>query len=450
MTGKVAPVEEHEVIVTLPKKLSFLMEMHPYKILYGGRGGGKTENIGRALISLSANQRLRILCAREIQNSIAESVHATLKGLIDQLGLGGMFRVLENKITCPLTGSEFIFHGLHGHTVESIKSMAKIDIVWVEEAHTVKKRSWDILLPTIREENAEVWVSFNPDMDTDDTWERFIVHPPEGAVVIKVNWSDNKWFPAILDKQRQHTLKFYPDDYDNIWEGKCRTVVAGAIYAREVIAMVESQRFSKVPYDPRFPVHRIWDLGWNDAMSIIMVQKPAPSTLNVVNYLEGSFLTYAQWISIMRTLGYLWGDDWMPHDATQHDPKSGTNAQKLLTTFGCRVRVIARSTDEARIKAARMMAPRVYMDNTTRTPPPEHPDIYHGAHRLMECLKRYRRAIPTTTGEPASPVHDEYSHGADAWGGLAEIVDRIRNEGEVQMPSVAAFSNHDASMGVLG
>ena len=439
-----------EVVIKLPKKLAFLMEMHPYKILYGGRGGMKTESIGRTLLSLASNQKLRILCAREIQNSILESVHATLKGLIEELGLAGTFIVLENKILCPLTGSEFIFHGLHGHTVQSIKSMAKLDIVWVEEAHTVSKNSWTVLLPTMRAENAEVWVSFNPDMDTDDTWERFVVHPPEGAVVCKTNWRDNKWFPAILEAQRQHCLQYYPDDYDNIWEGKCRTVVAGAIYAKEVTQMIEEGRYGAVPYNPRFPVHCIWDLGWNDAMSLIMVQKPMPTVANIVNYMEGSFLTYAQWIAFRRTLGYVWGDDWLPHDAAQHNPISGTNARKTLTDLGCKVKEIAKTNDEARIKAARMMFPRIYLSSVAHKPPPEAPLIFHGGPRLMDCLKRYKRTIPTNTKEPASPKHDEFSHGADAFGGLAEIIDQIRNEADTPFVTLPEYENLEPMTGCLG
>lgn len=438
------------VRMQLPKKLDFLLEMHPYKILYGGRGGMKTESIARALLSLAANGKLRILCAREIQDSIADSVHATLKGVIEQYGLT-MFRVMEKKIICPLTGSEFIFHGLHGHSVQSIKSFAKLDIVWVEEAHTVSKNSWTVLLPTMREENAEVWVSFNPDMDTDDTWERFVVHPPEGAVVCKLNWRDNKWFPAILEAQRQHALKYYPDEYENIWEGKCRSVVVGAIYAKEVTAMIEEQRYGQVPYDPRFPVHCIWDLGWNDAMSLIMVQKPMPNYASIINYLEGSFLSYPQWIAIRRTLGYVWGDDWLPHDAAQHHPTSGTNAKKQLQGLGCKVKEIPKTNDEARIRAGRMMFPRIYISSTPRAAPPEAPAIYHGGPRLMDCLKRYKRTIPVSTGEPASPKHDAYSHAADAFGGLAEIIDQIRNEADIAPPpTLPAYSNAQPSMGVLG
>jgi phage terminase large subunit len=155
-------------------------------------------------------------------------------------------------------------------------------------------------------------------------------------------------------------------------------------------------------------------------------------------------------IQAMDGLRYKWGDDWLPHDATQHHPTSGTNARKQLIGLGCRVKDIPKSDPEARIKAARMMFPRVYMDNMKRDTPPDRPDRMLGAGNLMERLKRYKRHVPKNTQEPVGPVHDAASHGSDAWGGLAEIVDQIRNGDEMPKPKVAAFRNSDAGMGMLG
>lgn len=423
-----AKAASREVKVQIPKKLGFLTEMHRYKVVYGGRGGTKSWSFADALLALGAAQPLRILCAREIQRSIKDSVHKLLSDRIEALGLGKFYEILETEIR-GRNGTEIIFAGLAGHTVESIKSYEGVDIVWVEEAQSVQKRSWDILIPTIRAPNSEIWVSFNPDMDSDDTWQRFVVNTPPGAVVVKTTYADNPWFPAVLEQERLHMQRTAPDDYDNIWEGKCRTVVAGAIYAREITSMIEEGRIRAMPYDPRLPVHRIWDLGWNDAMSIIMVQRTTPSTVSVINYREDSGRRYDDLIEEFKGLRYRWGIDYMPHDAEQHHPTSGTNAKKVLEGLGCRVKIIARSDAEARIRAARMMFPRVYIDNTERNVSTGH----MGGQRLIDCLKRYRRVIPRNTLEPASPLHDEYSHAADAFGGLAEIVDQIRNE--IERPS---------------
>jgi phage terminase large subunit len=384
---------------------------------------------------------------------LVESVHQLLCDQITALGLDDCYTITENAITGTRNATLFRFTGLSDQTVDSIKSFEGFDIAFVEEAQSVRKRSWQILLPTLfRNKGAECWVCFNPNLDTDETWERFVVNPPPDAVVVEMNWRDAKacgWFSDGQERLRQYDLVHSRLEYDNIWEGKPATVLAGAIYATEVVEMITENRYRPIPYDPRLPVHRVWDLGWNDLMVCIMVQKPHPSALNVVNYIEDNRITYANMLGAMDRLGYRWGTDWMPHDAESHDPKSGTNARKLLTGLGCRVQIIPRSDPEARIKAGRMMFPRVYCDNAKHDTPPERPDRLLGAGHLMERLKRYRRNVPKTTQEPTGPMHDITSHGADAFGGLAEIVDRIRNEGDNPPPVVRPYRNADAGMGML-
>ena len=448
-------VPARKVRLQLPRKLAFLMEMHPYKVAYGGRNSLKSWNFARALLTLGIDQDLRILCARQVQKSLKESVHQLLVDQIKELDFGSLYSVTDNAIKGTSRDTLFSFTGLAEHTVESMKSFEGYDIMWVEEAQAVTKKSWQVALPTIfRTPKSEVWVSFNPDMDSDETWQRFIVHPPAGARVVEMNYRDAiacGWWNDEQEKLRQYDLIHAKDDYDNIWEGKPRTVVAGAIYAREVIDMITAGRYRPLPYDPRFPVHRVWDLGWNDKMAVVMVQKPHPSAVSIVNYFEDSHITYAQLIQDMDKLGYRWGDDWLPHDGDQHDPKSGTSAKKLLRGLGCKVKDVPKTGDEPRIKAARMMFPRLYMDNTEFPTPPDRPERYVGCVRLMECLKRFKRNVPKTTQEPSEPVHDEYSHAAAAFGGLAEIVDRIRNsDDDDDAPILPRFQSRDPGLGLLG
>jgi phage terminase large subunit len=394
------------------------------------------------------------LCCREVQKSLAQSVHQLICDQIKLLDLTEYYEITENAIRGTRRDTLFRFTGLSEHTVDSIKSFEGFHIAFIEEAQTVRKRSWQILLPTLfRTPNSECWVCFNPELDSDEVWERFILNPPAGAVVAEMNWRDAVacgWWSDTQERLRQYDLVHSKDDYLNIWEGKPRVAIAGAIYAREVVDMIAEQRFRPIPYDPRLPVHRVWDLGWNDLMAVIMVQKPHPSALNVINYIEESHITYAELLAAMDQLRYVWGTDWMPHDAVDHDPKSGTSAQKLLTQYRRKVMIIPKSDPEARIRAARMMFPRVYVDNSKFDTPPDRPDRLLGAAHLMERLKRYKRNVPRTTQEPTGPVHDIASHGADAWGGMAEIVDRIRNEGEMPTATVRPFENVDASMGLLG
>jgi phage terminase large subunit len=448
------PEAEKLVVFQLPRKLGFLLEPHEYKVAWGGRGSLKSWSFARALLTLGVAQPLRVLCAREVQKSLSESVHQLLKDQIKALDYADLYDVTENAIRGTRQDTLFRFTGLSDQTAESLKSFEGFSVLWLEEAQAISRRSFQIALPTIfRTKGAEVWASWNPNLDTDEVWERFIVNTPPGAVVQEMNWRDAVacgWWTLEMERLRNWDLIHSKDEYDTIWEGKPRVTIAGAIYATEVVEMITESRFRPIPYDPRFPVHRIWDLGWNDLMVCIMVQKPHPSALNVINYLEESHITYANMLTAMDRLNYKGGTDWLPPDAEQHHPTSGTNAKKALEGLGCTVVIIPKSDPEARVRAGRMMFPRIYLDNSKFDTPPERPDRLLGGAHLMERLKRYKRNVPKTTQEPTGPMHDIASHGADAWGGLAEIVDRIRNEGDRPPPSVRPFENADAGMGMLG
>ncbi len=444
-----------DITLELPRKLKFLMEMHTYKVAYGGRNSLKSHSFAGALLTLGLDQSLRILCAREIQKSLTDSVHQLLRDKIKALQYDAVYEVKENSIVSRRNDTLFRFSGLSDQTAASIKSFEGFDILWAEEAQAITKRSWQVALPTIfRTPNSEVWVSFNPDMDSDETWERFVVNPPPGAMVVEMNWRDAVkcgWWTPEQEKLRQRDLVHAKDDYDNIWEGKPRTVVAGAVYAHEIIDMISEGRYRSIPYDPRFPVHRIWDLGWNDLMVVIMVQKPHPSALSVINYIEEKFITYAQMIQSLDGLRYRWGDDWLPHDATQHHPTSGTNAGKQIQQLTGRIpKEIPKSADEPRIRAGRAMCPRVYIDNSKRETPTDRPDRLLGAAHLVDRLKRLRRIVSKATGAEGSIMEDINIHAGDAWGSIGEIVDRIRNDGDIPMPEIAPFQNVDSSMGLLG
>lgn len=443
------------VQLDLPRKLSFLMEMHPYKVAFGGRNSLKSWSFARALLTLGIAQDLRVLCCREVQKTLADSVHQLLRDQIAALNYDHLYDITDNAIRGARRDTLFRFTGLSDQTADSIKSYEGFDVAWVEEAQSVTRRSWQILLPTIfRVKNSEVWVSFNPGMEDDETWQRFVVNPPPGAVVVSMNWRDAvacDWWNDEQEALRQYDLKHSPDDYDNIWEGRPRSVVEGAIYTREISDMIMEQRYRPTPYDPRFPVHRIWDLGWRDLMVVIMVQKPTPSSLTVVNYLEEKFATYAMMIQALDGFRYRWGDDWLPHDSQNHNPISGTNAFSTINGLTGRTpRLIPKSADEPRIRAARMMFPRVLMDNNRRDAPPDRPDRQIGAFHLMERLRRLRRVITKSTGAEGAVLEDINIHAGDAWGSLAEIVDQIRNAADVPRLNVGGFVQPVKGMGVLG
>ena len=395
-----------------PSKLEFLFKPARYKVLHGGRGSAKSWGIARALLIQAAQRPLRVLCTREVQKSIKDSVHRLLSDQIQALGLGWFYEILETEIRGP-NGSLFLFAGLAQHTVESIKSYEGVDRVWIEEAQVVTKRSWDVLLPTIRKEGSEVWLSLNPDMETDETYQRFVSNPPPDAVVVQMNWRDNPWFPEVLEKERQETLRRDQSNYENIWEGKPKLVSEGAIYKEEIERLVSESRIRLVPYDPVLSVHTVWDLGWNDAMTIGFFQRSG-AEVRCIDYIEDSHRTLDWYVAQIEKRPWRWGTDFIPHDGRSRNFQTGKSTEEALQAMQRNVVVLPALDIEEGIKATRMMFPRVYFD-TDKT------------KRLVECLKRYQRAINQTTREPMGPLHDEYSHGADMFRYAAMAVEQMGN-----------------------
>jgi phage terminase large subunit len=400
-----------QTLAKFPSKLDFLFNPHRYKVAYGGRGSGKSWGFARALLLQAANKPLRVLCAREVQRSIKNSVHQLLSDQIQALGLGQFYEVLESEIR-GLNGSLFVFTGLANNTAESIKSYEGIDRVWCEEAQTISKKSWDILIPTIRKPDSEIWVSFNPNIDTDDTYVRYCVNPPDNAKVVKMNYMDNPWFGDTLEIERQHSEKTNPD-YANIWLGDCKAAVDGAIYANEIREAQENNRITTVPYDPMLKVHVVFDLGFNDSMAIILCQRGV-SDIRIIKYIEDNHRTLDSFSSEIRSLNYNWGTMFLPHDGKSRDYKSGLSAEDIMRKQGWTVRIVPVSSIESGIKIARMHFHKCYFDKS--------------AQRLLECLKNYKRSINSSTNEPGAPLHDEYSHGADAFRYMATSVEQMKNE----------------------
>jgi phage terminase large subunit len=404
-----------EAEIEFPRKLQPLFEPKRYKVMHGGRGGAKSWGVARALIIQAAAEPLRILCAREVQKSMRDSVHRLLKDQIAAMGYGHFFTVLDTEIRGK-NGTIFLFTGLQSHTVDSIKSYEGVDRVWVEEAHSVSAKSWDTLIPTIRKDDSEIWVTLNPSMDTDDTYVRFIATPSDDTWVCQVNWRDNPWFPAVLEQERLKAQRLQSlEDYEHIWEGKPRRVAEGAIYRHEIDALFTDGRICNVPYDPLLPVHTVWDLGWNDAMTITMIQR-GPMDIRLLDYIEDSNRTLEWYVAQLEKRPYRWGTDYLPHDGRTRNFQTGKSTEEVLRAMGRKsVVVLTQTSIEEGIKAARLIFPRCYFDKTKTA-------------RLVECLRRYRRDINIKTGEPSVPLHDEYSHGADNFRYLGQSVERMTSQ----------------------
>ncbi|HBA3651383.1 TPA: PBSX family phage terminase large subunit [Escherichia coli] len=192
------------------------------KVLYGGRSSSKSWDAAGMAICISNMVKVRVLCCRQIQNKIEESVYALLKIQIDRFGLAGRFRVLENKIINTVTGSEFIFYGLWRHIGE-IKSLESVDVLWLEEAHALTSAQWEILEPTIRKEGSECWFIFNPGLVTDFVWRNFVVSPPPDTIIRRINYDENPFLSSTIKKVIAAAKDRDPDAFDHIYGGVPRT-----------------------------------------------------------------------------------------------------------------------------------------------------------------------------------------------------------------------------------
>ncbi len=379
--------------------------------MYGGRGGGKSWTIARALLLDGLTNPGRVLCARETMKSMADSVHEVLSKQISAMNLGGRYEVLANEIRGIGFDTQFGYAGLRTQGITNIKSWEGARRCWVEEAQVVTKKSWEVLTPTIRAQDSEIWIGLNPELDTDYTYTEFVLNPQPDSIIIPVNWRDNPWLPDVLEKERVAKLERDPEGYETIWEGKCRAAVEGAIYAKEIDEMQRGRRVARTPYDPLLPVHTVWDLGWNDQMVIILVQR-AGSELRVIGAIADNLRTLDSYVSELNALGYRWGTDWIPHDGRAKNTHTGKSTEEMLKAMGRRVQIVPDIGIEDGIKAARMMFPRVYMDPS--------------ATDLLNSLKRYKR-VQHPNGTFGAPMHDDASHGADAWRYLAVVADKLSN-----------------------
>lgn len=390
-----------DVDAEFPGKLRFLFKPHRYKIMYGGRGGAKSWGVARALLILASTKPLRILCAREFQNSIKESVHHLLASQINHLGLQAFYEVQAATIK-GVNGTEFIFAGLKSNPV-GIKSLEDVDIAWVEEAQNVSKTSWDNLTPTIRKAGSEIWVTFNPQLASDETYKRFVLNPPSDAFVVKINWQDNRWFKdTTLPQERDDMKATDPDAYLNIWEGNCRLSLEGAIYARELRQAQEDGRIRSVPYDATRPVHTFFDLGWADNTSIWFAQTVG-GELRMIDYYSNNQLPIQHYVGVLQNKGYLYGVDWLPHDARAKDIGSGRSVEEIMLAAGRKVQITKNLSIVDGINAARTVFNRCYFDENR-------------CADGIQSLRHYRYDVDPDTKELSrKPLHDFASHAADAF-----------------------------------
>jgi phage terminase large subunit len=406
-------IQEIKAKVRFPAKLKclFVPEKSRYRILYGGRGGSKSWNIARALLLKGCEQTIRVLCAREFQTSIKDSVHKLLSDQIYNLGLEAHYEITQTTIR-GINGTEFIFVGVKNNT-NNVKSIEGIDICWVEEAQSVSPNSWNVLVPTIRKADSEIWISFNPELPTDETWKRFVLNPPENSVVQKINWNDNPWFPEVLDLERRSLQARDLEAYNNVWEGIPRQTVDGAIFAKELTMAELEGRICNVPYDATKPVHAVFDLGWADQTACWILQFVGQET-RLLRYFEDSQQTMSYYMAKLQSFGYLYDTIWLPHDAKAKSLGTGKSIEEIVRASGYKVQVLDRVPVADSINAARTIFNRCYFDR-------------QNTEEGLQCLRHYRYDVdPESKVFSPKPLHDEYSHGADAFRYIGLMINEPR------------------------
>ena len=398
-----------------PAKTNILFEPHRYKVLYGGRGSGKSYAVARYLLLAGLSERIRVLCTREVQKSIRDSVKRLLEDQIETLGLQSHYQSYEAEIRGK-NGTLFLFNGLSTETVDSLKSYENLAKVWCEEAHSISKRSWDILIPTVRADGSEILITFNPSLDTDETYQRFVLNPPPDCVSVSMNYRDNPWFPAVLEQERLHCEKTDPDEYNTIWEGKCRPAQEGAIYFKQIQAAEAAGQICRLPYDPLLKVHVVMDLGFGHNMSVGCVQKNL-SEIRIIDYFQVQGWDLNDVSIELRKRKYNWGRVWLPHDGFSADHKMKTTSQGVLLAQDWdvpgREEIVELSVEDG-IRLVQMTFPQLYFDATRCGPvKDDRPNgglIYGG---LLECIKRYHRRMNQQTNTFGAPAQDQWTDGAD-------------------------------------
>jgi len=389
-------------VTQIPAKLAPLLKPKRFKVVKGGRGGGKSRGMGALLLELGAAKTLRIACFREVQDSIKESVHQLLSDHIKRAGLTGFYHIGKTEIV-GANGTRIIFRGLSDITADNIKSLEGIDIAWVEEAQAVSQRSVDILLPTIRKPGSEIWFSMNPDLESDAVYKDFVLRERTNCIVITIGVEDNPWAPAELLEQREDDYRADPVKAEWVWGGSCRPIAEGAIYAREFTALEKAGRICSIPYERSADTLLALDLGIGDHTSLVLGQWIGHER-RVLHVYEASGLPLSHYIDHLKRLDFRIDRIALPHDAEARELQTGRTRKEVMEQAfpKAQIEIIPRTPDiETAIDHVRENFGAVWIDRDCGV--------------LVEALKKYRRRKNEKTGMFDWPLHDTFSDMADAF-----------------------------------
>lgn len=415
------------IVADVPRKLAPLLQPARYKAAHGGRGGAKSHFFAEQVIIRCYAKKTRVACIREVQATIKDSVRQLLIDKIQKLGLGDYFEVLESEIRAP-NGSLIIFKGMQSYNAENIKSLEDFDIAWVEEAQTLSAHSLRLLRPTIRKTGSEIWFSWNPRHDTDAVDKFFRGGTKvKNAVVVEVNWRDNPWFPDVLKEEMEKDLADDPEMAEHVWNGGYEIVSEAAYYSKLIYHAEQNGRVGHFPYDPTVPVITAWDIGVDDYTAIWFIQEFGYRAV-VIDYWEASgdgaeqivrdcmpelnpddAEAKATLIELDREKPYAYDKHYLPHDVKVREWGAGART-RYVTLKGLGVKPIhigAAVGPQERINASRKVLPMMYFNDNQRV------------HKGLSRLRRYSRKFNDSMQTYTTPLHDENSHGADAFGEFA-------------------------------
>lgn len=371
-----------------------------------------------------ANEPGVIVCGREFMNSLDDSSLAEVKAaILSEPWLADAYDVGEKYVRTKDRRIDFSFTGLR-HNLDSIKSKSRIRLLWVDEAEPVSETAWSKAIPTVREDGSEIWVTWNPERRKSATHKRFRLDPPSDSKIVELNWRDNPWFPATLDKTRLDDKAKRPDQYEHVWEGDFVTVVDGAYYAKSLSEAKAAGRISNVSRDPLMTIRAFWDIGGTGAKAdatAIWIAQFIGKEIRVLDYYEavGQPLgTHVQWL---RERG--WGKALcvLPHDGANHEKTISVSYESSLQAAEFETQVIpnqGRSAAKMRVEAGRRIFPSCWFNAGTTEPGREALGWYH------EKKSDDEREVGL------GPEHDWSSHGADAFGLMAVAYeDPVRSAG---------------------
>lgn len=386
---------------------------------FGGRGSGKTRSFAkmsavRAYMWAAAGRSGQILCGRQFQKTLADSSLEEIKQAIkEDAWLAVHFDIGETYIrTQNLPGAVYYtFMGLD-RNIDSVKSQARILLAWVDEAEPVTDEAWVKLIPTLREEDSELWVTYNPERKKSPTHKRFREGKDPRYKVVELNWRDNPRFPAVLERQRQRDMKERPDQYGHIWEGDFVTAVEGAYFAASLSEAKD--RITRVPADPLMTLRAFVDIGGTGARAdafVIIITQFIGKEVRVLDHYEVQGQPAAAHVNWMRSKGY--GPEkcqiWLPHDGATNDRVHDASYEGYLRQAGYQVTVVGnqgKGAATARIEALRRLFPAIWFNEAT-------------TEGLRDALGWYHEKRDEERGIGLGPEHDWSSHSADAAGLMA-------------------------------